>query len=62
MMQRALGWCHHLCPQPFPHQVMAKILVIDDEKAIRFALKEILEYENHRVEAPEDGINGVEKA
>jgi len=41
---------------------MAKILVIDDEKAIHFALKEILEYENHRVEAPEDGINGVEKA
>ena len=29
---------------------MSKILVIDDERAIRNTLKEVLEYEKHEVE------------
>ena len=41
---------------------MAKILVIDDEKAIRYALKEILEHEKHNVEEAEDGATGLDKA
>lgn len=41
---------------------MAKILVIDDEKAIRYALKEILEHEKHSVEEAEDGSTGLDKA
>ena len=40
---------------------MTKILVIDDEKAIRKALREILEYENHKVEEAEDGADGILK-
>lgn len=39
---------------------MSKILVIDDEKAIRNTLKEVLEYENHKVDLAEDGIVGLE--
>ncbi len=38
---------------------MAKILVIDDEKAIRNALKDILEYEKHSVSLAEDGMKGL---
>ncbi|MCW3075669.1 MAG: response regulator [Bacteroidetes bacterium] len=34
---------------------MAKILVIDDEKAIRRSIKEILEFEKHQVEEAEEG-------
>lgn len=41
---------------------MAKILIIDDERSIRKTLKEILEFENHEVEAVEDGIAGVQEA
>ena len=41
---------------------MAKILVIDDEKAIRNALREILEHEKHKVEEAEDGAAGLDKA
>ncbi|MEN8119073.1 MAG: sigma-54 dependent transcriptional regulator [Bacteroidota bacterium] len=41
---------------------MAKILVIDDEKPIRNTLKEILEYEDHKVEIASDGFEGLEKA
>ncbi len=40
---------------------MAKILVIDDEKAIRNTLKEVLEYENHEVDLAEDGPTGLEQ-
>ncbi len=40
---------------------MAKILVIDDEQAIRNSLKDILEYENHEVVLAEDGIKGLKK-
>ncbi len=38
---------------------MPKILVIDDEKAIRNTLKEVLEYENHEVDIAEDGTAGL---
>lgn len=41
---------------------MAKILIIDDEKAIRNALRDILEHEKHTVEEAEDGLIGLEKA
>lgn len=34
---------------------MAKILIVDDEKAIRRSIKEILEFEKHLVEEAEDG-------
>lgn len=41
---------------------MPKILIIDDERSIRRTLKEILEFENHTVEAVEDGIAGINEA
>ncbi|MBL7985577.1 MAG: sigma-54-dependent Fis family transcriptional regulator [Flavobacteriales bacterium] len=41
---------------------MAKILVVDDEKAIRNALRDILEHEKHVVDEAEDGATGLEKA
>jgi len=39
---------------------MSKILVIDDERAIRNTLKEVLEYEKHEVDLAEDGRSGLE--
>jgi two-component system nitrogen regulation response regulator NtrX len=39
---------------------MSKILVIDDEKAIRNTLKEVLEYEKYEVDLAEDGPRGLE--
>ena len=39
---------------------MSKILVIDDEKAIRNTLKEVLEYEKYEVDLAEDGPTGLE--
>ncbi len=41
---------------------MAKILIIDDEKSIRRALREILEFENFEVDEAEDGLDGLQKA
>lgn len=38
---------------------MPKILLIDDEAAIRSALKEILEYESYEVKEAEDGATGI---
>lgn len=38
-----------------------KILIIDDEKAIRRALREILEFEDCNVEEAENGKEGIEK-
>ncbi len=38
---------------------MAKILIIDDEAAIRRALREILEYEKHQVSEAKDGEEGL---
>jgi len=40
---------------------MENILVIDDEKSIRSTLKEILEYENFKVDLAEHGAEGLEK-
>jgi DNA-binding NtrC family response regulator len=41
---------------------MPKILVIDDEKSIRKTLREILEYENFKVDEAADGAEGVAMA
>lgn len=41
---------------------MAKILIIDDERAIRNTLKEILEFEGYEIDLAENGRVGVEKA
>lgn len=41
---------------------MAKILVIDDERAIRNTLKEILEFEGHSLTLAENGKQGLEAA
>jgi two-component system nitrogen regulation response regulator NtrX len=38
---------------------MAKILIIDDERAIRSTLREILEYEDYIVEDVDNGIDGL---
>ncbi len=39
---------------------MAKILIIDDERAIRNTLREILEYEEYQVEDTDNGIDALE--
>ena len=39
-----------------------KVLVIDDERAIRYSLKEILEMEGYQVETAENGEEGLQKA
>ena len=41
---------------------MAKILIIDDEKAIRRTIKEILEFEKYTVDEAEDGQQGLDMA
>lgn len=41
---------------------MAKILIIDDERSIRRALRDILEFEKYDVDEAENGREGVEKA
>ena len=41
---------------------MSKILVIDDERAIRRALREILEFEDFEVDEAENGKEGLELA
>lgn len=50
---------YYLYPKDFK---MSKILIIDDERAIRRALREILEFENFDVDEAEDGKQGVRKA
>lgn len=40
---------------------MAEILIIDDEKSIRSTLREILEYENFKVDEAGDGEEGLAK-
>ncbi len=42
------------------NEKMSKILVIDDEKAIRNTLRDVLEYEKHEVDLAEDGEKGIE--
>ena len=39
---------------------MPRILIIDDEKAIRNTLKEILEFEDYKVDQAEDGPSGLD--
>ena len=39
-----------------------KVLIVDDERAIRYSLKEILEMESYQVETAENGREGLEKA
>ena len=39
-----------------------KVLIVDDERSIRYSLKEILEMENAQVEMAENGLEGLEKA
>ena len=41
---------------------MPKILIIDDEKAIRRVIKEILEFEKYQVDEAEDGQQGLDMA
>lgn len=41
---------------------MASILIIDDEASIRSSLREILEYEDYKVDEAENGKEGLEKA
>jgi len=41
---------------------MPKILIIDDEKAIRRTIKEILEFEKYTVDEAEDGQQGLDMA
>lgn len=40
---------------------MPKILIIDDERAIRSTLKEILEFEGYTVDEAEDGAKGLQQ-
>ncbi|TAE68690.1 MAG: sigma-54-dependent Fis family transcriptional regulator [Bacteroidetes bacterium] len=40
---------------------MAKIIIIDDEKSIRYTLRDILEYEKYEVDEAQDGEEGYEK-
>ena len=41
---------------------MAKILIIDDERAIRNTLKEILEFEGYIIDVAENGRTGLDRA
>ena len=39
-----------------------RVLIVDDERAIRYSLKEILEMESYQVEVAENGEEGLQKA
>ena len=39
---------------------MAKLLIVDDEKSIRDALRDILEYEEYEVDEAKDGVECIE--
>ena len=43
-------------------KIMAKILIIDDERAIRNTLKEILEFEGYTIDVAENGRAGLDRA
>ena len=46
-----------------PHSTpMPRILIIDDEKSMRRTLREILEYENFKVDEAQDGLEGLTMA
>ena len=40
---------------------MSNILIIDDEKAIRKTLSEILSYEGYKIDEAGDGEEGIQK-
>ncbi len=40
---------------------MAKILIVDDEKPIRSAIREILEFEKHDIEECENGVDALKR-
>ncbi|MBT30432.1 MAG: response regulator [Thalassobius sp.] len=40
---------------------MAKILIVDDEKSIRYTLREILEFEKYKIDEAKDGEEALEK-
>ena len=40
---------------------MPSVLIIDDEKSIRFVLREILEDEKYKIEEASDGVEGLKK-
>ena len=44
------------------NRIPMKVLVIDDERAIRYSMKEILEMEGYEVETAENGEEGLSKA
>ena len=50
-----------LYPLKTKHSIMASILIIDDEKAIRRTLAEILSYEGYKIEEASDGEDGLKK-
>lgn len=58
-MQREL---ETITKQANTYNIMAKILIIDDERAIRNSMKDILELEGYTVEVAENGKQGLEKA
>ena len=57
--------CHVKKKQYLCRQIqltMAKILIIDDERAIRNTMKDVLEFENYQVDVAENGRAGLEMA
>ena len=61
-MQKNLHFSLKSCTFAPKYETMAKILVIDDERAIRNTLKEILEFEGYTIELAENGRLGLDKA
>ena len=61
-MQKNLHFSLKSCTFAPNYETMAKILVIDDERAIRNTLKEILEFEGYTIELAENGRLGLDKA
>ena len=61
-MQKNLHFSTICCTFAPNYETMAKILVIDDERAIRNTLKEILEFEGYTIELAENGRLGLDKA
>ena len=59
-MDRGAEWGHLTHNLDF--RDMARILIIDDERLIRHALRDILEYEKHEVVDAEDGNAGLKAA
>ncbi len=61
-MQKNLHFSSKSCTFAAKYKTMAKILVIDDERAIRNTFKEILEFEGYTIELAENGRLGLDKA